>query len=190
MCRSNFIAFLSDGLFVIVERVESRGWRQACREITHWTIWQAGVDAVMPAPLVEAALRGEESIRSAPRILVVGAGKAGPGMAVGLEAAFADRLDRVEGLVNVPEGASRTLKRVRLHSARPQGVNEPTAAGVVGCGRDATPARFGRTRRCRDLLALGRRLRASSRAGRRDHACGQTGGNETPAPLRARPSTR
>lgn len=95
-------------------------------------IWRAGVDAVMPAPLVEAALRGEESIRSARRILIVGAGKAGPGMAVGLEAALSDRLDRVEGLVNVPEGASAPLKHVRLHPARPQGINEPTAAGVAG----------------------------------------------------------
>src|SRR5262245_10200258 len=95
-------------------------------------IWQAAVDAVRPEPLVENALRTEELIRSAPRILVVGAGKAGPGMAVGLEEALADRLDCVEGLVNVPEGMTAPLKRVRLHAARPQGVNEPTAAGVAG----------------------------------------------------------
>jgi hydroxypyruvate reductase/glycerate 2-kinase len=95
-------------------------------------IWQAAVDAVRPEPLVEAALRGDEEIRSAPRILVVGAGKAGPGMALGLESALPDRLDRIEGLVNVPEGQSAPLKRVRLHAARPQGVNEPTEAGVAG----------------------------------------------------------
>ena len=52
------------------------------------------------------------------------------------------------------------------------------------CRGDATPARFGRTRRCRDLPALGRRLGAASGAGRRDHARGQAGGHETPAPLR------
>jgi hydroxypyruvate reductase/glycerate 2-kinase len=95
-------------------------------------IWQAAVDAARPEPLVEAALRGHESVRDARRILVVGAGKAGPGMVVGLEAALADRLDRVEGLVNVPEGMTAPLKRVRLHPARPQGVNEPTPAGVAG----------------------------------------------------------
>jgi hydroxypyruvate reductase/glycerate 2-kinase len=95
-------------------------------------IWQAAVDAVRPEPLVEQALRTEAAIRAAPRILVVGAGKAGPGMATGLEAALADRLDRVEGLVNVPEGMSAPLRRVRLHAARPQGVNEPTAEGVAG----------------------------------------------------------
>jgi hydroxypyruvate reductase/glycerate 2-kinase len=95
-------------------------------------IWQAAVDAVRPEPLVEAALCGREEIPSAPRIIVVGAGKAGPGMARGLEVALADRLDRVEGLVSVPEGMTLPLERVRLHAARPQGVNEPTEAGVAG----------------------------------------------------------
>jgi glycerate 2-kinase len=95
-------------------------------------IWKAAVDAVRPEPLVEAAVRAEAAILAAPRILVVGAGKAGPGMAVGLEAALGDHLGRVEGLVNVPEGMTAPLKRVRLHAARPQGVNEPSAAGVAG----------------------------------------------------------
>ena len=45
-----------------------------------------------------------DAIRAAPRVLVVGGGKAGAAMAAGLEAVLADRLDRVEGLVNVPEG--------------------------------------------------------------------------------------
>jgi hydroxypyruvate reductase/glycerate 2-kinase len=95
-------------------------------------IWQAAVDAVRPEPLVEAAVRAETAILAAPRVIVVGAGKAGPGMAAGLEAALADRLDRVEGILNVPEGMSSPVKRIRLHAARPQGVNEPTAAGVAG----------------------------------------------------------
>jgi hydroxypyruvate reductase/glycerate 2-kinase len=95
-------------------------------------IWQAAVDAVRPEPLVEAAVRADDTIRRANRVIVVGAGKAGPGMAVGLEAALVDRLDRVEGLVNVPAGMSARLKRIRLHAARPQGVNEPTAEGVAG----------------------------------------------------------
>jgi hydroxypyruvate reductase/glycerate 2-kinase len=95
-------------------------------------IWRAAVDAARPEPLVERALANEPAVRAAPRILVVGAGKAGPGMAVGLERALADRLDRVEGLVNVPTGMTAPLRKVRLHAARPQGVNEPTAKGVVG----------------------------------------------------------
>jgi glycerate 2-kinase len=96
------------------------------------SIWSAAVDAVRPAPLVRCAVESEKWLRAAPRILVVGAGKAGPGMAAGLEAALADRLDRLEGLVNVPEGMTADLKRIRLHAARPQGVNEPTAEGVAG----------------------------------------------------------
>ncbi|HEV3383601.1 MAG TPA: DUF4147 domain-containing protein, partial [Gemmata sp.] len=64
--------------------------------------------------------------------LVVGAGKAGPGMASGLEAALVDRLDVVEGLINVPAGPSVPLKRIRLHAARPAGSNEPTVEGVAG----------------------------------------------------------
>jgi glycerate 2-kinase len=95
-------------------------------------IWNAAVDAVRPEPLVRRAAEAERWLLSAPRVLVVGAGKAGPGMAAGLEAALADRLDRVEGLVNVPAGLSSPLKRIRLHAARPQGVNEPTAEGVIG----------------------------------------------------------
>jgi hydroxypyruvate reductase/glycerate 2-kinase len=96
------------------------------------SIWGAAVDAVRPEPLVRASLSAERWLYQAPRVIVIGAGKAGPGMAVGLEAALADRLDRVEGLVNVPAGMTANLKRIRLHAARPQGVNEPTAEGVAG----------------------------------------------------------
>jgi hydroxypyruvate reductase/glycerate 2-kinase len=95
-------------------------------------IWKAAVDAARPEPLAAAAVRAVPEIAAAPRVLVVGAGKAGPGMAAGLEEALADRPDHVEGLVNVPEGMTAPLERVRLHPARPQGVNEPTAAGVAG----------------------------------------------------------
>lgn len=95
-------------------------------------IWTAAVDAVRPEPLVRAAVGADPELRAAHRILVVGAGKAGPGMAAGLESALADRLERVEGLVNVPAGMSAPLERIRLHAARPQGVNEPTAEGVAG----------------------------------------------------------
>lgn len=98
-------------------------------------IWDAAVRAAEPAAGVARALTPDavrDIIRPAARILVVGAGKAGPGMAAGLEAALGHVLDRVEGLVNVPEGAYPPLARVRLHPARPPGVNEPTAAGVAG----------------------------------------------------------
>ncbi|HEY1188766.1 MAG TPA: DUF4147 domain-containing protein, partial [Gemmata sp.] len=78
------------------------------------------------------AVGADPALRAAPRVLVVGAGKAGPGMAAGLESALADRLERVTGVVNVPAGMSSPLERVRLHAARPQGVNEPTPEGVAG----------------------------------------------------------
>lgn len=94
-------------------------------------LFRAAVGAVRPEPLVRAALEGE-ALDRAPRVLVVGAGKAGAGMGAGLEAALAHRLDSVSGVVNVPEGVSAELKRVRLHAARPAGVNEPTATGVAG----------------------------------------------------------
>lgn len=98
-------------------------------------VWAAAVRAAEPAALVGAALAAPDlaaALHGAGRILVVGAGKAGAGMAAGLEAALADRLDRVGGLVNVPAGTDRPLQRIRLHPARPPGVNEPTAAGVAG----------------------------------------------------------
>lgn len=101
------------------------------------TIWDAAVDAVRAEPLtrrslVNAADPTIAALRAAPRLLVVGAGKAGTAMALGLESAFADRLDRIEGLVNVPAGTERLLSRIRLHAARPAGVNEPTPEGVAG----------------------------------------------------------
>src|SRR5437016_2837067 len=92
-------------------------------------IWNAAVEAALPEPLVSHFFANDPlaaTIRAAPRIIVVGGGKAGPGMAAGLEQALTDRLDRIEGLLNVPEGMSASLKCIRLHTARPQGVNEPT----------------------------------------------------------------
>ena len=97
------------------------------------TIWDAAVDAVRPGPLVRAAVADIiDDLRRAPRILVVGAGKAGADMASAFEDAASNVLDRVEGVVNVPDDAARPLRRIRLHAARPGGSNHPTAAGVAG----------------------------------------------------------
>jgi glycerate 2-kinase len=110
-------------------------------------IWSAGVAAVDSARLVQSSVqvRGETlsicdhefSLSRVRRICVVGGGKAGAGMAAGFEAALGDELvDRlVTGWVNVPADCVRTLRRVVLHAARPAGVNEPTAAGVMGADR-------------------------------------------------------
>lgn len=108
-------------------------------------IWLAGVDAVRSDALVRNHVHvdgqwlvvGEEAI-SLPeidRIAVVGAGKAAAGMAAGLEEALGPRLlreKRVAGWLNVPADCARTLSAIHLHPARPAGVNEPTAEGIVG----------------------------------------------------------
>ena len=103
-------------------------------------IWQAAVDAVRPADLLRTAFADPASplnaaVAGAKRILVVGAGKAGAAMAEALEDALADRLDRVEGIVNVPADSARPLRRITLHPARPAGSNHPTAEGVTGAER-------------------------------------------------------
>ena len=111
------------------------------------TIWKAGVAAVDSARLVRAVVNCDEStlevcgerfdLASLGRLIVVGAGKAGAGMAFGLEEALgADLLDaKVEGWINVPAGCVRPLRRIHLHTARPAGLNEPTEAGVFGSQR-------------------------------------------------------
>ncbi|MCC6418514.1 MAG: glycerate-2-kinase family protein, partial [Gemmataceae bacterium] len=101
------------------------------------SIWQAAVDAVRPAPLIQQALADPslpvgEAVRAARRVIVVGAGKAGAAMSAAAEDALADRLDSVAGVVNVPAGAVRPLRAIRLHPARPDGSNHPTREGVEG----------------------------------------------------------
>ncbi len=100
-------------------------------------IFDAAVAAAEPAALVADALSGPVGveIRNAKRVIIVGAGKAGAAMAAGLEQALADCLDRVEGLVNIPDGSQRPLKKVQLHVARPAASNQPTAEGVAGAAR-------------------------------------------------------
>ncbi len=110
-------------------------------------IWKAGVAAVDSETLVRKAVRRhgqtlrlvEERIdlSSVRRIVVVGAGKAGAGMAAGLEEALGpDVVDqKVTGWVNVPADCVRTLRRVHLHAARPAGCNEPCPEGVEGAKR-------------------------------------------------------
>ncbi|HEV3144580.1 MAG TPA: DUF4147 domain-containing protein [Gemmataceae bacterium] len=99
-------------------------------------IWQAALVAAKPEPLVVRALNEFQSdIAKAKRILVVGAGKAGPAMARGLEEALASCLGRVEGVVNVPADAVKPLRKIELHAGRPAGSNFPAAEGVAGAER-------------------------------------------------------
>ena len=110
-------------------------------------IWNAGVSAVNSAQLVQQVVRVDHDqiliscesfpVESLRRIIVLGAGKAGAGMASGLESALGTELvkSKVHGWVNVPSDCVRPLQRIHLHGARPAGVNEPTAEGVVGSTR-------------------------------------------------------
>lgn len=110
-------------------------------------IWSAGVAAVDSARLVQSAVRcqaGELTIagetlplRDIDRILVVGGGKAGAGMAAGLEAALGPEVltTKVTGWLNVPADCVRELQVIHLHAGRPAGLNEPVAAGVAGTTR-------------------------------------------------------
>jgi hydroxypyruvate reductase len=107
-------------------------------------IWLAGVQAVDSGALVQRAVerRGDVlllagdvfPVADLDRILVLGGGKAGAGMAAGLEAALgADLVDaRVQGWLNVPADCVRSLRKIHLHAGRAGGQNEPTAAGVFG----------------------------------------------------------
>lgn len=108
-------------------------------------IWRAGLDAVRSDRLVRehVCVEGNDLVigddriplNQIGRIVVVGAGKAGAGMATGLEAALGASVletKRVTGWVNVPADCVRPLQKIHLHAARPAGLNEPTVAGVHG----------------------------------------------------------
>lgn len=110
-------------------------------------IWQAGVDAVRAERLVAGAVSASddelclagERFRYAEfgRLVVVGAGKAGAGMAAAVEQAIGNHLpaDRRSGWVNVPADCVRPTNWIHLHAGRPAGVNAPTTEGVAGTRR-------------------------------------------------------
>ncbi|QDU08796.1 glycerate kinase [Gimesia aquarii] len=107
-------------------------------------IWHAGVKAVDSEALVRNAIQVTDNelticghsipIHDQKKLLVVGAGKAGSGMAAGVEAAVKGSLleKQLLGWVNVPADCVRPLERIHLHAARPASLNEPTAKGVFG----------------------------------------------------------
>jgi glycerate-2-kinase len=107
-------------------------------------IWRAGVAAVTGDTLIQCEVKvdresltiGNHRWRKSDfdRILVVGAGKANSALAIGLLNLLEDWLP-IDGWMNVPAGTEQSLPAIHLHPARPAGVNEPTAAGVVGAER-------------------------------------------------------
>lgn len=100
-------------------------------------IWDAAVAAANPSRLVQEALSGSlfTELAAAPRVLVVGGGKAASAMALALEQASNELLSNVEGIVNIPAGTELPTQRIALHVARPAGSNQPTADGVAGAER-------------------------------------------------------
>ncbi len=108
-------------------------------------IWLAGVEAVRSDHLLRQNVRvrdgrleiGDErlALDAIGRIVAVGAGKAGAGMAAGLEQALGPLVcqeKQLTGWINVPADCVRPLAHIHLHAARPAGLNEPTPAGVEG----------------------------------------------------------
>ncbi len=108
------------------------------------SIWHAGVRAVRGDILTRNCIQiNDETLRiqswQAPlsrlkRILVVGGGKGAGSMVAGLEQALHPIIDRIqiEGWVHVPDDCLQPTQLIRLHAARPPGLNEPTARTVEG----------------------------------------------------------
>lgn len=107
-------------------------------------IWRAGVDAVDSASAVRRQITCEGKtlyiagveipLSESRRFEIVGAGKAGSGMAAGVEEALLRYVptSQLQGWVNVPADCVRELQQIHLHAARPAGINEPTEQGVAG----------------------------------------------------------
>lgn len=108
------------------------------------TIWRTGVAAVDSTAAVRRHVfcdgttlhiaDVELPLANISHIEIIGAGKAGAGMAAGAESALLEHLpgSRISGWVNVPADCVRPLQRIHLHAARPAGINEPTSEGVEG----------------------------------------------------------
>lgn len=107
-------------------------------------IWRAGVAAVDSSAAVRRHIscdgttlciaNVELALSKIGRIEIIGAGKAGAGMAAGAESTLLEHLpaSQISGWVNVPADCVRPLQRIHLHAARPAGINEPTSEGVDG----------------------------------------------------------
>lgn len=110
-------------------------------------IWQAAVaaadsrSAVSHHPRIDShslQIAGQTlPLAGIDRVIVVGAGKAGAGMAAGLEDALRDSplFEKLSGWVNVPDNCLRPLQKIHLHGGRPAGVNEPTEQVLDGTDR-------------------------------------------------------
>lgn len=117
---------------------------KAIESAPSFKIWQAAIEAVKSETLVGAQLRVQSDSlwiagRAIPlaefdRLIVVGAGKAGAGMARGAahELAPLRASKHLEGWINVPADCVEANDYFVIHPGRPAGVNEPTPDGVRG----------------------------------------------------------
>ena len=104
-------------------------------------IWNAGLEAVGGKKSVARMIRASSqelwigdhafAISDFDRIVLLGAGKAASAMAEGFVEAV-DLTIPIIGWLNVPEGTERVIPGVKVHVARPAGVNEPRPEGVQG----------------------------------------------------------
>jgi glycerate 2-kinase len=112
------------------------------------SVWRAAVAAVDPRELVEESLlvtghclaagNAAFDLNGIGRIAVVGAGKAGRGMAEGVESALGEEVMKAKdltGWVNVLKPHAGRLTRIVLHGSRSPGSPQPTSAGVAGTKR-------------------------------------------------------
>jgi glycerate 2-kinase len=131
-------------------------------------IWHAGVAAVDSKALVQSCISVDADAlqiglrrfsRNAIRhIEVLGAGKAGAGMAQGLHQTLTELVPEISlsGWLNVPADCVRDCGRIHLHAARPAGLNEPTNDAVRGTGEILQrAARLGSGDLCLVLLSGG-----------------------------------
>ncbi len=124
-------------------------------------IWHAGLDAVRSDRLMKEHVWPDGEVltidggsdrthmidlNSVGQIAVVGAGKAGAGMAAALEKILGPNLitkKKLVGWLNVPADCvspspqpflaeGEGVRPIHLHAARPAGVNEPTSEGAAG----------------------------------------------------------
>lgn len=112
-------------------------------------IFRAALDAADPQHAVLRHLRSDGrtliagkqrySLTSIDRVFVVGAGKASAGMASAVERLLGRRI--TDGLVNVPDGVSARVRRIKLHNASHPLPDERGVAGahaITEIARQAT----------------------------------------------------
>ncbi len=133
-------------------------------------VWQAAVDAVHPSKLIPEAIANpsfgiQEAMSHAPRILVVGAGKASAAMGASLENALPNLVTRMEGIVNVP---ADTVRPLQGHSTACSQARQRQSANCRWRRRRWADSRLDCQRgpgRCRDRPLVGRRLGLAAGAG-------------------------